>query len=191
MRHLLSLFALILVSAGLLVPQSCLAQSAVLRVGDTVDIRLGGVPNEEIAAFSAPQAIDDAGMLNIPYIGKVKVSGVDCAEAQHLIESKLKSEKIYTNPTVNVTVQVSTRLVNVTGEVKSGGRVVYTADLTIMSAIGSSGGFTDFADKKRVKLVRAGKVTVHDTTKFSRDPALDVKVLPGDQIVVPQGNGIW
>jgi polysaccharide export outer membrane protein len=169
-----------------------LAQQAVIRAGDSVDIRLAGIPGDEIAALSSTQMVDDEGMLNIGYIGKVKVSGIDTSEAQHLIESRLKNDKIFTSPVVTVTIQSGMRLVNVSGEVRSSGRLTYTADLTVMSAIAGAGGFNDFADKKHVKLTRGGKVQVINATKITENPALDIKVLPGDQIVVPQaGTFSW
>jgi len=185
-----SIFVLFLIAAGLFASHPCLAQQAVFRVGDTLEIRLSGVPPEEIGAFSAPQTIDDGGMLNLPYIGKVKISGMDAAQAQRLIEGKLQSEKIYTNPTVTLSIQTNTRLINVTGEVKASGRIPYSSDMTVMSAIAAASGFSDFADKKHVKLVREGKMKVYDTTKFTTKPELDQKVLPGDQIYVPQSSGL-
>ncbi|MCX6967224.1 MAG: polysaccharide export protein [Verrucomicrobia bacterium] len=183
-------FAFFLIALAFISPRPCFAQ-AVLRAGETVDIRLAQVPPEEIAAFGSTQAIDEGGMLNIPYIGKIKVAGLDISQVQQVIETKLKEGKIYTNPTVTVTPQANTRLVNVTGEVKTAGRLTYTADLTVMTAIGGAGGFNDFADKKHVKLTREGKVQVVDTTKFSKDPSLDIKVLPGDQIYVPQASAFF
>jgi polysaccharide export outer membrane protein len=188
MKRFFQTLALLLIATGLLLPRTSFAQ-AVLRVGDTVDIRLGGVPAEEIAALSATQTIDDSGMVNIPYLGKIKISGLDSDKAQQLIEERLISGKIYTRPTITISVQTNTRFVNVTGEVKGSGRILYTADLTVMSAIAGASGFNDFADRKHVKLTRNGKVEVLDTRKFAIDPSLDVKVLPGDQIFVPQS--IW
>ena len=188
MKRLFQILALFLIAAGFFSPRTGLAQ-AVLRVGDSVDIRLGGVPAEETAALTATQTIDDSGMVNLPYIGKIKIAGLDSDKAQQVIEARLVSGKIYTNPTITLNVQTSSRFVNVTGEVKGSGRVPYTADLTVMSAIAAASGFNDFADKKRVKLTRNGKVEVIDTRKFAIDPSLDVKVLPGDQIFVPQS--IW
>ncbi|MEI6560826.1 MAG: polysaccharide biosynthesis/export family protein [Verrucomicrobiota bacterium] len=187
MKRPIALLSFLLLLAAFFSPRLCFAQ-AVLRAGDTVEIRLSGVPAEEIGVFSTTQAIDDGGMINLSYIGKIKVIGMDCSVVQQMIESKLKEDKIYTNPTVTVTPQSGTRLVNVTGEVKSSGRLSYTADMTVMNAIGGAGGFNDFADKKRVKLTRNGKVQEIDATKFIKDPSKDVKVLPGDQIFVPQAG---
>ena len=190
MKRFFPFFVFFLIVMALCAPRLCFAQ-AVLRAGDTVDIRLAGVPPEEITAFSSTQTIDDGGMLNIPHIGKIKVSGVDASQVQQMIETKLKEGKIFTNPTVTVTPQASTRLVNVSGEVKSPGRQTYTADLTVMTAISGAGGFNDFADKKHVKLVRGRKVQVLDSTKFSVKPELDIKVTPGDQIFVPQSGAFF
>lgn len=198
MRPLLSYCAALLLLLFLGVPSglaqqpqpSAASAQATIRVGDTLDIRLSGVVGEE-GALTGTQVVDDNGMVNIAYIGKLKVSGLDSSEAQHLIEGKLKSDKIYTNPTITVTVQAN-RYVNVSGEVKSAGRLTYTADLSVLTSISGAGGFTDFADKKRVKLTRNGTVQEIDTTKISKDPSKDVKVLPGDLIFVPQsGTFSW
>ena len=187
MKRFIPFLAFLLVVAAFFSPRLCFAQ-AVLRVGDVVDIRLSGVPSEEIGTFGTTQAIDDGGMINLSYIGKVKIIGMDSSAVQQMIETKLKEQKIYTNPTVTVTPQSGTRLVNITGEVKSAGRLPYTADLTVMNAIGGTGGFTDFADKKHVKLTRNGKVEVINTMEISKDPSKDRPVLPGDQIFVPQAG---
>ena len=189
MKRLFSFISALLFVAGLFAGRTCQAQ-AVLRPGDTVEVRLGGVPAEEIGAFSILQAIDDGGMLNLSHIGKIKVAGLDVSEAQRLIEGKLRSDKIYTSPVITINVQTNTRLISVTGEVKASGRLSYTADLTVMTAIAGAGGFNDFADKKHVKLIRAGKMQMLDTTKFTSNPELDLKVLPGDQIFVPQSSGL-
>lgn len=162
---------------------------AVLRPGDTIEIRLAGVPTDEIGQFSAPYTIDETGALNLPYIGSVKVGGLQSNEAQVTIENKLKSEKIYTHPTVTINIGATSRFVNIGGAVRGPGRIGYTADLTLMSAINAAGGFNDFADKKRVKLIRSGTSQQIDTRKLSKDPSKDFKVLPGDQIEVPQS--LW
>jgi len=159
---------------------------AVLRSGDVIEIRLAGVPAEEIQAFSAQYTVDDGGSLNLPYIGTVKVGGLPPSQAQTVIESKLKSEEIYTRPNITIGMQTGQRFVNVGGSVRSPGRIPYTSDLTLMSVINAAGGFNDFADAKHVRLVHESKAQVLDTRKFRKDPALDPKVYPGDQIEVPQ-----
>jgi polysaccharide export outer membrane protein len=158
---------------------------ALLRPQDTIEIRLGGVPNEFISEFSTQYTIDQDGNLNLPYIGNVKVGGMQSSQAQKAIEDKLKSDQIYTHPTITITTQQTARFVVIAGAVRAPGRIQYTADMTLMSAINSAGGPNDFAGSK-VELVRNGKRTTYDIRKLRKDPTLDPQVLPGDQINMAQ-----
>ena len=108
-------------------------------------------------------------------------------QAQQVIEDKLKSEKIYTQPTVSLLVEGSARFVNIGGAVHNPGRIPYTPDLTVMSALNAAGGLNDFGDPKKVIFIRDGKKQVLDVRKFEKDPSKDIKVQPGDQIKVDQG----
>lgn len=164
---------------------AALAQGA-LRPGDTIEIRISGVPSEDVQQWSAPYTIDPSGFLNLPYINQVKAGGLQPNTVQSLIETKLKEEKIYTHPTISVLIQAQSRFVNVGGSVRAPGRVAYTPDLTLMSAINAAGGFNDFADQKKIRLVHEGKVSIVDARKIRKDPKLDLPIYPGDQIEVPQ-----
>lgn len=161
---------------------------AALRQGDVVDLRLFGVPIEETQQFSAPYTIDDSGMINLPYIGEIKAGGLLANQLQVAIENKLKSDGIYTHPTISIQTQVGQRFVNVGGAVRAPGRVPYTPDLTLMSAINAAGGPNDFA-KQIAFLTRAGKRLQYDLKQLRKDPTNDPKIVPGDQIEVPQS--LW
>jgi polysaccharide export outer membrane protein len=76
--------------------------------------------------------------------------------------------------------------VNTGGEVKVPQRVPFTPDITVLSAISASGGFTEFADQSKVRLLRDGKVTVINVKDVRRDPSKDIRLKPGDKIEVPQ-----
>lgn len=178
------LFLILLLTA--LAPAASLLAQASLRPGDVIEIRISGVPLEEIQQFNAPYTIDDAGMINLPYIGMVKASGLLPNQVQAFIENKLKTEEIYSHPTIAVQPPVGQRFVSVGGSVRAPGRIQYSSDLTLMSAINAAGSFNDFADQKRVRLVHEGKAQVYDCRKIRKDPSTDPKVFPGDQIEVPQ-----
>jgi protein involved in polysaccharide export with SLBB domain len=168
--------------------QSLFAQ-ATLRPGDIVDIRLSGVPTEEIQQFSAQYTIDEQGMLNLPYINQIRAAELAPNQLQIAIQNKLMADEIYSHPTITVQTQAGYRFVNVGGSVRAPGRIPYTTDLTLMSTINAAGGFNDFADQKRVRLVHENKVQVYDTRKIRKDPSLDPRVYPGDQVEVPQS--LW
>jgi protein involved in polysaccharide export with SLBB domain len=159
---------------------------AALRVGDFVDLKISGVPVDEQQQVNNIYTVDANGWMNLPYINKVKAAGVTPAQLAASIEGAYRAGKIYTNPTITVVMQPATRFVNVGGAVRTPSRVPFTEDMTLLTAISAAGGFNDFADQKRVRLLRGSKVTVYDVRKFRRDPSKDVNLQPGDKVEVPQ-----
>jgi protein involved in polysaccharide export with SLBB domain len=56
-----------------------------------------------------------------------------------------------------------------------------------LKVIASAGGFTDFANKKKVKLTRVdGRTQIVNCPKALDNPSLDPEVYPGDTIHVPR-----
>lgn len=179
------LLILSLVLAGAATPLA--AQTSLLRPGDVVEIRLAGVPPEEIASFTAQYQVDDSGALNLPYINRVPASGLPIDQVQDAIERKLKADGIYTHPTITVIPMAGARFVHVGGAVRAPGRVPYTPDLTLMTAIFAAGGPSDFAGDK-VRVVRKGEARVFSRKRLSQNPKEDFQILPGDQVEMLQGG---
>ena len=173
-----------LCALSLVIPAS--GQDAVLRAGDQIEIRLGGVPAEEVSQVTGIYTIDGDGFINMPHIGKVRAAGATQSQLQSAIESSYKSQQIYTNPSITLAVPNTARFVDVGGDVKSPKRVAFTADLTVLGAITDAGGFTEYADQSKVKLLRDGKVIVINIKEVRKDPTKDIKLKPGDKIQVPQ-----
>ena len=159
---------------------------ATLRVGDPVELKIGGVPVDEQTQINNTYTIDANGMISLPYINKVQAAGLSPAQVAAVAEAKYRHEKIFTNPTITIMMQPNARFVNVGGAVRSPTRVPFTEDMTMLTAINAAGGFNDFADQKRVRLLRGSAVEVFDVRKFRRDPSLDVRLQPGDRVEVPQ-----
>ncbi len=159
---------------------------AVLRVGDPIELKIGGVPNEEQQQVNNIYTVDANGSVSLPYINKVKAEGLTPAQLARSIEEAYRANKIYTNPNITILMQPTSRFVNVGGAVRAPMRVPFTEDLTLLASINAAGGFNDFADQKRVRLLRRNDVKVYDIRKFRRDPSLDVKLQPGDRVEVPQ-----
>lgn len=178
-------FLLLILALGAIAMPAGLKAQSVLRAGDTLEIRLGGVPAEEIAQFNAPYTVDESGMINIPYVGMVKASGLNANQVQKSIEGRLRSEGIYTHPTITISIQNNMRFITVGGAVRTPGRVVFTPDLTLLSAVNAAGGFNDFANRKKVRLMRGGKGSVFDCVDIMKNPQKDPPIVPGDQIDVP------
>jgi protein involved in polysaccharide export with SLBB domain len=159
---------------------------ATLRVGDPLEIKVGGVPAEEQQQINNTYSIDANGSINLPYINKVKAEGLTPAQLARSIEEIYRANKIFTNPNITIVMQPLARFVNVGGSVRQPMRVPFTEDMTLLAAINGAGGFNDFADQKHVRLLRGNEVTVYDVRQFRKDPSKDVRLRPGDRVEVPQ-----
>jgi len=112
--------------------------------------------------------------------------GLTPAQLASSIENGYKSARIFTNPTITIVMQPQARFVNIGGAVRAPARIPFTEDMTLLTAISAAGGFNDFADQKRVRLLRGSVAKSYDVRQFRRDPGLDPKLQPGDKIEVPQ-----
>lgn len=159
---------------------------ASLRVGDPVELKVAGVPTEEQTQVNNVYTIDSGGMVNLPYINKVKAEGLTPSQLASSIEGAYRSEKIFTNPTITIVMQPNARFVNVGGAVRQPTRVPFTEDMTLLTAINAAGGFNDFADQRKVRVLRGNEVRAYDVRQSRRDPSKDIKLQPGDRVEVPQ-----
>src|ERR1044071_898497 len=147
--------------------------------------------------------ITDSGDLEVPYLGLVHAAGKTSLELAREIKGLLE-KKLYYKATVMISAEVinKTRMtgkVYVTGQVRNnGGFDIPAGDtLTVSRAILNAGGFSDFSDKKNVKLIRktaSGKETrtinvqeIWEKGKLDQDLAIQ----PGDLIVVPERLVKW
>jgi protein involved in polysaccharide export with SLBB domain len=161
---------------------------ATLRPGDVFEMRLGGMSAEFAQEFNTQYTIGQEGRVNFPHIGEVQAVGLTPNQLQNSIQNKLIADKIFTRPSVNINVVNTLRTVTVGGGgVRQANKIQWSPDLSLSSAIDQAGGYGDFADKKRVRLIRDGKVQSFDMRKVEKDPSLDPKLLPGDQVTVPGG----
>lgn len=156
-----------------------------LRVGDTVTITFTGVPDEPP---SQEKPIKEDGSITLPDIGRVQAAGKTPGELEDQIHS-LYVPAIYKH--LNVTVKTtSDRVYFVRGEVRSPGRLIYVGPITVTKAITSAGDFTDYANHKKILLIRAsGQRFKLNADRILDGEAPDPPVYPGDQIEV--GKRRW
>ena len=155
--------------------------SDLLRIGDTIIIRLTGVPTADQGIFEVK--IDESGKISMPYIGSVSAANATTVQLKKLIEGTYIKGEIFTNPNVTVDLKEQ-RFVDVTGEVRMPQRVPYTKDLTAMGAVAACGGFTDFANRRKVKLTQAGVTREFNAKEIQADQGRDIKLTPNDKIQV-------
>ena len=179
-RMLAGLFALISISA------SAVAQ---IQPGRAIQITISGVPSEEKSRFDSIYPVSESGMINMPFIGQVRASGMRAEQLAASLESRYKAEGIYSHPTIQVidssAKTIEEQVVHVGGQVRRTGPVSYNRTLTLYQAIQAAGGATEFGSMKRVKLFRAGQQKQYDLTKAQ---FMNIPLSPNDTIEVPQKN---
>jgi polysaccharide export outer membrane protein len=141
--------------------------------------------------------ITDSGDLEVPYFGLVHAAGKTSLELAKEVKALLE-QKLYYQATVIIAVELvnKTRVtgkVYVTGKVRNQGGYEIPAgeNLTVGKAILNAGGFSDFSDKKHVRLIRktargeqtfeVNVLNVWEKSKLDED----LVVQPNDVIVVP------
>ncbi len=154
--------------------------AALLRPGDSLVVAIQGVPDPSTNAVQ----IDDQGVISLPLIGIVNAAGITPSDLSQRIRETYVTKRIYT--TVDVSVSVTERYVYVGGEVQRPGRIVWTPDLTVTKAIQAAGGFTLYAREASVSLVREQNAYPFNVTLAQRNPAEDLRLMPGDSIQVPR-----
>jgi protein involved in polysaccharide export with SLBB domain len=157
----------------------------VIRVGDKITIRLSGVPDEANEGYIIEVQIPPSGEVTVPLLTQAfPAIGRTAGDLAADITQAYKTQRIYTSP--NVTVVPEERYVNVGGDVRQPSRVIYTPDLTMLGAINACGGFTDYANRRVVRILRGQQVMQVDATKAARTPGADPPLFAGDQIYVPR-----
>lgn len=138
--------------------------------------------------------VNDNGELEVPYIGLVPAAGKTCRELAYNIKSALEKEYYYHATVILAVDKVSEKSrgkVYVYGAVKSQGPQEIPTDetYTVSKAVIRSGGFGDFADKRKVKVTRkSGHDFVVDLKRVIEQGHTedDIVLEPDDQIYVPQ-----
>ena len=140
------------------------------------------------AEISRTVPVRPDGKISLPLLNDVQASGRTAMELANIITEGLK--KFINNPQVTVTVtEINSRRVYVTGEVTRPGAYPLLPNMTALQALTSGGGFTQFANLKKIYVLRNenGKQVKHpfNYKDVVNGKAEDLALQPGDTIVVP------
>jgi polysaccharide biosynthesis/export protein len=128
------------------------------------------------------------GKITLPLLGDIPAAGRTSLELRDAISDALK--EYITNPTVTVAVVETTpQVVYVMGEVNHPGTIpLMNGHLSILQALAMAGGFSEFANRKDVRIMRKGasgmdtlKFNYKDAVKNSTEP---LQLLAGDTVIV-------
>jgi polysaccharide export outer membrane protein len=164
----------------------------VLGIGDIVSFRV-----VEDRKDPTPLAVRDSGEMEVPLIGRVPAAGKTCKQLAYDVKAALEKEYYHSCNVIIGLDLVSTKSrgrVYVMGQVRLQGPQEIPADetYTVSKAILRAGGLSDFANKRRIRLIRKDgnkNVTsyvdlaqVLDKGRADKDPV----VIAEDVIIVPE-----
>jgi len=93
------------------------------------------------------------GKISLPLIGDVQASGLNASQVAAKIAAKLTEFK--ENPNVSVSLkEVNSYFIYVLGEVLKPGKYPLKSYVTVLQGISMAGGFTPFASKNRMQVIR-------------------------------------
>ena len=159
------------------------AQQIVYEPGDVVDIEVFNEPN--ISGF---YPVDNFGNATFPYIGSIKVSGMNTIEVQNKINQQY-SNGFYQRPNIVVKeLQKNAGYVVVDGEVEKPGIVDLTEITHLSEVIAKVGGLSEYGDPESVYVLRdtEGEKELYrvNITNVRLAQAKDPVLLPSDIIIV-------
>jgi len=170
------------------------ALNPIARAYGESEFKLG--PDDVVEVFvykeqelSTTVVVRPDGKISLPLIGELSVNGKSSLELQKEVSQKLT--QYIAQPTVNVIVkEVNSAKVSVAGEVKTPGMYKISARATILDAVALAGGFTEYAKRSKVTLIRVSangqqqqyQINVEDQLKGRKGDLFFI--LPYDKIYV-------
>src|SRR5260370_21950926 len=130
--------------------QAAVAADANYKIGPQDVLRIDVWKETEISR-SVPVRPD--GKISLPLLNDVQAAGLTAMELANNISEGLK--KFITNPQVTVRVtDINSRRVYVTGEATRPGAYPLLPNMTVLQALTSASGFTQFARTKKIYVLR-------------------------------------
>jgi polysaccharide export outer membrane protein len=158
--------------------------------GTTMDTVTPNMATGELAPTAAPPAgfvVDESGMLQFPFAGEIKVSGLTEGQARSVLASALS--RYINKPRVTLRVQAyRSKRVYLDGEVKIPGLLtINDIPMTLVEALNRAGGVLPTADQSQIIINRADvvyKINFPQMMKRGEDPA-KIMLRNGDVIRIP------
>ena len=160
------------------------------RVGSGDLLRIQVVGETDL---SKVYAIQMGGYLEMPFIGRVVVSGLGVDEVAALLEERYQGDWLVA-PQITVDVsEYRAHKVLVAGEgVKKPAEYYLTGRTSALEMLTRAGWVSTGTDSRDIELTRAdGTVTRWDLAVLASNPEQDVQLRNGDRLMVHEGNQVY
>src|SRR3972149_7058722 len=154
---------------------------------DVLDISVWKSPELSLSIMVRPD-----GMISLPLIGEVRADGRTPKELKKEIEESLREYR--QEPIVSIIVKESnSKSIYITGEITRPGKYPLRSETTITQAIALAGGFTQWANKDKILLIRKSPMNPEGnrvTIKYSdivsgTNMKANILLKAGDTVIVP------
>lgn len=159
----------------------------ILAAGDEIGLSFSGA-----SEMNTRRKIRPDGKVSLPTVGDVHAAGRSISSLQQTLQSLYQPH--LQDSEVSVSLEQAAAAVYVSGEVLRPGKVSFDRPMTALEAIMEAGGFSKFADPKRVILIRRRDdqqqryvLNLNDTLAGAESRPFDVR--PYDVIYVSQS--VW
>jgi polysaccharide export outer membrane protein len=152
--------------------ESGVSQAYRLGAGDEISIRVYGEPDMDVKT-----RLGDQGVINYPFLGELKVSGLTVGELEQLITRGLKGAYLV-DPAVTVDI-AEYRPFFVNGDVARPGAIPYQPGVTLRKAIAMAGGFTERANRSGADIISGA-----EPGQKPRRATMDEFIQPGDIVTI-------
>ena len=170
-------------------------QKLLTRVEDT-SYKIGGGDLLQVITWKEPDfsrediLVRADGKITLPLLDDIQAAGLTPLELKINLQKKLK--KFVGNPVVTVTVRSpASQKFYILGEIAQTGEYALTKELTVLQAFALAGGFTEWASKKEIILLRRenGKEKIirvnYKNIIKGKDFSQNVRIKANDTIIVP------
>ena len=131
------------------------------------------------------------GKISLPLLNEIQAAGLTPSELRERLTDE--SKRYIEDPNVTVVVkQINSRKVFITGEVAKPGPYPLTAPTTVLQLIAMVGGLKEYADSKKIAVVRTDKNGRQTMFRFNLKDVMagknlrqNIELMPGDTIIVP------
>jgi polysaccharide biosynthesis/export protein len=177
------------------------AQSVAANEGPSADYLIGPLDQLNIFVWRNPELSTNVrvrpdGRITVPLIDDLAATGQTPTQLAKAIEDKLKT--YIQNPIVSVIVSEFqgpfAQQVRIVGEATNPAAIPYRSNMTLLDAMISVGGLTEYAAGNRARLIRFDPATGQQreySVKIDRllkdgDIKANVRIEPGDVIIIPE-----
>lgn len=148
---------------------------------DLISIRVWREPEN-----SGQFVVRPDGKISVPLVGEIQAAGLTPEKLSLSIAESL--QKVMVHPEVTVGVEkVNSKKYYIQGEVNRPGSYPLVIDTTVLEALVNAGGFRDFANTKKIVILRGTERIKFNYNQVTKGKKMDQNILlkPGDQIIVP------